>query len=172
MMWGRALATGVTVIALGLGMVACTPEQKLPPVPSAAAENTDPEMELFTISRDWTPNDRGVTVSAEQKAAFDTALSESPDIRYRMDTEGVNDTFVWNIAYVGATAPKKVLTDEVLKADLGGFYKDATGNTDLLGGIGDSEFMTYVSEETGIPETAMYFHVVAHIAQLGALHLR
>lgn len=167
----RAVAVPV-ILMLALGMASCSPEPELPPQPPKVTQAPDPETELFTISQYWSPDDRGVDATAEQKAAFKEALMQAPDVHYRVDSEGVSDTFLWNVAYVGASAPEKVLTDAVLKADLSGQYKDKTGNTDLLGGVGDSEFMSYVAEETGIPEDARYFHVVAHLAQLGALHLR
>lgn len=172
MKFGRKLSALALIVVMGAGLAGCTSEPPMPPKPSATAEQVTPETELFMASRDWRPDDRGVTINDAQRAAFDEAVLMSPDINSRIEKEGLEDTFLWNIAYVGASAPKEVLTDEVLAADLTGFYKDEAGNADLLGGIGDSKFMDYVAEETGIPESAIYFHVVAHIAQLGAIHLR
>lgn len=172
-MTNRKFPALVLILVMGAGLAGCTSGPPLPPKPSTSTGVTvTPETELFMASRDWRPDDRGVTVTDAQRAAFDEAVLMSPDINSRMEAEGLEDTFLWNIAYVGASAPKEVLTDDVLSADLTGFYKDEDDNADLLGGIGDSKFMDYVAKETGIPKTAIYFHVVAHIAQLGAIHLR
>lgn len=171
-MFSRKLPALALILVMGAGLAGCTSGTTLPPKPSATSQVVTPETELFMASRDWRPDDRGVTVTEAQRTAFDEAVLMSPDINSRIETEGLEDTFLWNIAYVGASAPKEVLTDEALSADLTGFYKDEAGNADLMGGIGDSKFVDYVAKETGIPKTAIYFHVVAHIAQLGAIHLR
>lgn len=168
---GRKLSALALIVVMGAGLAGCTSEPTPPPKPTAT-QTVDPENALFSASRDWRADDRGVKVTDEQRAAFEEAVLMSADINYRMSTEGLSDTFLWNVAYIGATAPKAVLTDEVLSADLSGMAKDSEGNTDLFGGAADAEFMDYVSEETGIPKSALYFHVVAHIAQLGAIHLR
>lgn len=167
-MLGRKLSALALITVMGVSLAACSPGEQLPPKPTKTQVASDPETELFVMSRDWKPDTRGVKVTDEQKAAFDEAVLMSPDINSRVGAEALSDTFLMNVAYVGASAPDKVLTDEVLAADFSGQYKDETGNTDLLGGQGDSEFVKYVSEETGIPQTTPYYHVVVHIAQLGA----
>lgn len=167
-MFGRRVAALALIAVMGVSLAACSPSDNLPPQPTKTQVASDPETELFVASRDWKPDTRGVKVTDEQKAAFEEAVFMSPDINSRVGTESLTDTFLTNVAYIGASAPEKVLTDEVLAADFSGQYKDETGNTDLLGGQGDSAFAKYVSEETGIPETTPYWHVVLHIAQLGA----
>lgn len=171
-MLGRKLGALALIAVMGVSLAACTPDTPLPPKPSVSETPVDTENQMFMISRGWTPDARGVTITDEQRAAFDEAVLMSADINSRVSTESLSDTFLMNVAYVGASAPDKLLTDEVMAADFSGQAKDAEGGTDLFGGQADAEFVDYVSEETGIPQTNPYYHVVVHIAQLGAKHFR
>lgn len=159
--------TGVS-LALAFSLAACTPGPNLPPQPTSTAAIADPEFELITAFGSPSLDTFGVEATDEQKAAFEEDVMNQPDISTRVATEGLTDAFIWNLGYIGASAPADIVTDEVRNADLSGF---ASSSPQLLDGLDGSEFAAFVAEKSGIPESSTYFHVPLHLAQLGAKHL-
>lgn len=157
-------------LTLALGLAACTPEgPTLPPTPtqtSAPEVFVDPETQLIEVFGTPPLDTRGVEATEAQKTAFSEDVANQPDISTRVLTEGLNDSFIWNLAYIGATAPADIITPEVREADLTGFSQ----TPQLLDGLDGSEFAAWVAEESGIPEDSIYFHVPMHLAQLGVKH--
>lgn len=163
----RIVATVGVGLVLTLGLAACSPgEPPRPAVPSSSAAAADPEFQIVTAYGQPPLDTRGVEASDEQKAAFQEDVANQPDISSRVATEGLDENFAWNLAYIGATAPAEAITDEVRNADLTGF----ASTPNLLDGLEGSAFAAWVAEESGIPEDSIYFHVPLHAAQLGVKH--
>lgn len=161
---------GVAAV-LVLGLSACSPATPpLPPTPTASngqpVPRPDPEYDLSRNSIGVDINTQGLQPTEEQKAAFWEDVLNSPDINTRMIREGLTETFIRNLGYIGAAAPDSAVTDEVIGADLTGF------SADRLDGLYDSEFSKWVSEKSGISQDSLYYVVVLHTAQLGIKHFR
>ena len=165
------LVTSAAVLALVLS--ACSPSTPvLPPKPTTEvggpATTADPEYEVSRNNISVDINTQGIQPTEAEKAAFWDDVRNSADINTRMIREGLTETFIRNVGYIGAAAPASAVTNAVTAADLSGNSREQN----RLDGLYDSEFSKWVSEKTGISQDAMYYVVVLHTAQLGIKHFR
>ena len=160
-----------SALALALSLSACTPATPPLPPPAPSGGNnqqSNPEYELSKNSIGVDINTQGLNTTEEQKKAFWDDVLNSADINTRMLNEGLTETFIRNLGYIGAAAPNEAVTNQVTSADLSGNSTEKN----RLDGLYDSAFSKWVSEKSGISQDAMYYVVVLHTAQLGIKNFR